>query len=175
LKSFPRKDFALIAAMSQQHIRIDYEEFESASELNEDDRQLLVNARVATRNAYAPYSNFHVGAAARLGNGELITGSNQENASFPAGLCAERVMLSAISSLYPQMSIAVIAVSYEQPGAESLEPIAPCGICRQTLQEYEFRTKQPIRLILSAMNGKVIIFSSVSDLLPLAFTKQAMQ
>jgi len=160
--------------MSQHHIRIDYEEFGSASELNEDDRALLVKAREATRNAYAPYSNFHVGAAARLANGEIVTGSNQENASFPAGLCAERVMLSAISSLYPNMSIPVMAISYEQPGTQSLEPIAPCGICRQTLQEYEFRSKQPIRLILSAMQGRVVVFSSVSDLLPMAFSKQAM-
>ena len=160
--------------MSQHHIRIDYEEFQSASELNEDDRVVLVKAREATRNAYAPYSNFHVGAAARLANGEIVTGSNQENASFPAGLCAERVMLSAISSLYPHMSIPVIAISYEQPGTQSLEPIAPCGICRQTLQEYEFRSKQPIRLILSAMEGRVMVFSSVSDLLPMAFSKKAM-
>ena len=74
--------------MSQHHIRIDYEEFGSASELNEDDRALLVKAREATRDAYAPYSNFHVGAAARLVNGEIVTGSKPGNASFPAGLCA---------------------------------------------------------------------------------------
>jgi cytidine deaminase len=160
--------------MSQYQIRIDYVEFQSSSELNEDDRVLLEKARAATSNAYAPYSQFHVGAAARLANGEIITGSNQENASFPAGLCAERVMLSAISSLYPQIAIPVMAVSYDQPGTQSTEPIAPCGLCRQTLQEYEFRSKQPIRLILSGMNGKVMIFSSVSDLLPLAFTKEAM-
>lgn len=149
-------------------------EFGSSSELNEDDRVLLEKARTATSNAYAPYSKFQVGAAALLANGEIITGSNQENASFPAGLCAERVMLSAISSLYPQIAIPVMAISYVQPGAQSNEPIAPCGLCRQTLQEYEFRSKQPIRLILSAMGGKVIIFSSVSDLLPLAFTKESM-
>jgi cytidine deaminase len=160
--------------MSQHQIRIDFVEYQSSSELNEDDRVLLENARAATSNAYAPYSKFHVGAAARLANGEIITGSNQENASFPAGLCAERVMLSAISSLYPQIAIPVMAVSYDQPGTQSTEPIAPCGLCRQTLQEYEFRSNQPIRLILSGMNGKVMIFSSVSDLLPLAFTKEAM-
>ena len=160
--------------MSQHQIRIDFVEFQSSSELNEDDRVLLEKARAATSDAYAPYSKFHVGAAARLANGEIITGSNQENASFPAGMCAERVMLSAISSLYPQIAIPVMAVSYDQPGAQSTEPIAPCGLCRQTLQEYELRSKQPIRLILSGMNGKVMIFSSVSDLLPLAFTKEAM-
>lgn len=160
--------------MSQHQIRIDFVEFQSSSELSEDDRVLLEKARAATSDAYAPYSKFHVGAAARLANGEIITGSNQENASFPAGMCAERVMLSAISSLYPQIAIPVMAVSYDQPGAQSTEPIAPCGLCRQTLQEYELRSKQPIRLILSGMNGKVMIFSSVSDLLPLAFTKEAM-
>ena len=160
--------------MSQRQIQIEYEEFGSSSDLNEQDRILVETARAATRNAYAPYSKFQVGAAARLVNNEVVTGSNQENASFPAGLCAERVMLSAISSVYPQIAISAIAISYEQPGAQSNEPIAPCGLCRQTLQEYEFRSKQPIRLILSAMGGKVIIFTSVSDLLPLAFTKESM-
>ncbi|HSB91848.1 MAG TPA: cytidine deaminase [Flavitalea sp.] len=161
--------------MSHQHIRIDFETFASSSELNAEDQIVLDKARSATGNAYAPYSNFQVGAAARLLNGEVVTGSNQENAAFPAGLCAERVMLSAISSLYPEIAIAVIAVSYQQPGSQSVEPIAPCGVCRQTLQEYEFRGKQPIRLILSGMEGKVVVFSSVSELLPFAFTKQAMK
>ena len=168
-------DYILKPAMSQRQIRIDYEEHESMSSLHEDDRQLLAKAREATRNAYAPYSNFHVGAAARLSNGEIISGSNQENAAFPAGICAERVMLSAISSLYPQMPITAIAVSYDRAGAECTEPIAPCGLCRQSLQEYEFRSKQRIRLILSGMDGRVLVFSSTSDLLPLAFSSEAIK
>jgi cytidine deaminase len=118
--------------MIQRHIQIDYEEYESVSTLNHDDRQLLEKAREATGHAYAPYSNFHVGAAARLSNGEIMTGSNQENASFPAGICAERVLLSAASSLYPYVDITAMAVSYNQPEERSKEPIAPCGICRQT-------------------------------------------
>ena len=161
--------------MIQRQIQIDYEEYESDSGLNHDDRLLLERARGATGHAYAPYSNFHVGAAARLSNGEIVTGSNQENASFPAGLCAERVLLSTVSSLYPQLTISAMAVSYDQPEERSKEPIAPCGICRQTLQEYEFRNRQPIRLILSGMEGKVFIFSSATNLLPLAFSKEAMK
>jgi len=161
--------------MIHRQIQIDFEEYESDSALNPDDRQLLEKAREATGHAYAPYSNFHVGAAARLSNGEIMTGSNQENASFPAGLCAERVLLSAVSSMYPQMDITAIAVSYDQPEERSNEPIAPCGVCRQSLQEYEFRNRQSIRLILSGMEGKVIIFSSASNLLPLAFSKEVMK
>ena len=156
--------------MSQHHIRIDYEEFQSASELNEDDRVVLVKAREATRNAYAPYSNFHVGAAARLANGEIVTGSNQENASFPAGLCAERVLLSSASSLYPKVPIESIAISYRSSLVESDHPITPCGICRQSLQEYEERLHHPIRLILGGMKGKIFIIPKASMLLPLSFT-----
>lgn len=161
--------------MNQRQIRIDYQEYASASGLDQADRELLEKARQATSHAYAPYSNFHVGAAARLENGEIVCGSNQENASFPAGVCAERVMLSAISALYPGIAITEMAVSYDQAGQKSEEPVAPCGLCRQTIQEYEFRMKQPIRLILSAMHGRVMIFSSASQLLPLAFNQEAMR
>src|SRR5215210_4224794 len=122
--------------------------YELANELKPEDASLLNQARDITSTAYAPYSQFHVGAVARMTSGELISGTNQENASYPIGLCAERVLLSAASSVYPNTPIDTIAISYHNMHGESDHPVAPCGICRQSLQEYEERMNHPIRLIL---------------------------
>jgi cytidine deaminase len=147
-----------------------YEVYDSAKELNEADAWLLNEAREVTQSAYAPYSNFQVGAVAKLVNGEIVAGSNQENASFPAGLCAERVLLASASSLYPRIPIDTIAVSYYKENGESNHPVAPCGICRQSLLEYEKKWNQPIRLILGGMEGKVFIIKDAASLLPLSFS-----
>jgi cytidine deaminase len=101
-------------------------------------------------------------------------GSNQENASFPAGICAERVLLSSISSRHPNIPIKVIAISYKSDEVKSDHPVAPCGICRQTLQEYEQRLRQPIRLILGGESGKIIVIEKASQLLPLGFTSDEL-
>lgn len=161
--------------MNTVRLSIEYQQFDSAAELGALDQAVLEKARAAIGKAYAPYSRFNVGAAALLANNEWVEGSNQENASFPAGLCAERVLLSTLSSLYPSTAISTMAISYQQPGGISTAPIAPCGICRQTLQEYENRMGQPIRLILAGMQGQVLVFASASDLLPMAFSKNAMK
>jgi len=145
--------------------------YKGAEELNEEDASLLSKAQAATGNAYAPYSDFLVGAAARMANGAFITGTNQENASYPIGICAERVLLSTASSIYPNIPIAAIAVSYNNLHGKSDHPIAPCGICRQSLQEYEERMNLPIRLILGGREGEIYILERASVLLPLAFTK----
>src|SRR4051812_3813516 len=123
--------------MQKEAYEFTYEVYSSIDELNNEDRSLLEKAMEITANAYAPYSNFQVGAAARLQNGKLVTGSNQENASFPAGLCAERVLLAAAASLYPNAPIETIALSYRSESVQSNHPISPCGICRQSLQEFE--------------------------------------
>lgn len=146
-----------------------YSSYDSINELPEHLQHLLEKAKEVTKHAYAPYSRFHVGAAARLVNGETITGTNQENASFPVGLCAERVLLSAISSQHPDVPIESIAISYASAHQKSDHPIAPCGICRQTLLEYEIRLKSHIQLVLAGFTGKVYVLDSVSTLLPLAF------
>lgn len=161
--------------MKTNQITISYEEYESAEQLSAADRQLLELARRATADAYAPYSGFQVGAAARLMNGEMIKGSNQENASFPAGICAERVLTSSVSSMFPGVTIEVMAVSYHQDGRVTDSPVAPCGICRQTLQELESRSGRPIRLILGGMSGRVIILPGTSALLPFAFSGADMK
>jgi cytidine deaminase len=146
-----------------------FEVYNSSSELQEDDRELLTSAQQATVSSYAPYSLFRVGAAARMANGKVISGGNQENASFPAGLCAEGVVLAVASSAFPGVAIETMAISYEAGNNTSDNPIAPCGICRQSMQEFKQRTGKPIRLILGSKNGKVIIVPDASYLLPFAF------
>jgi cytidine deaminase len=160
--------------MKEQKFEFSFEVYDSVDELSEQDKQLLHEARNVTQQAYAPYSNFHVGAAAKLINGKILTGSNQENASFSVGICAERVLLGAVSSLHPNIAIETMAVSYQNKNGKSDHPISPCGMCRQALQEFEGRTKKPIRLILGGMEGKVFIIDSSSFLLPLAFTNEEL-
>jgi cytidine deaminase len=159
----------------RKEIHFFYEEYASDRELPPEDAALLVTARTATGNAYAPYSHFHVGAAACLVNGEIITGVNQENASFPAGICAERTLLSVAASQFPGIPIEALAISYHNENGVSDRPIAPCGICRQSLQEFEQRTGQPIRLILGGETGKVFVLPRAGSLLPLAFTSEELR
>ena len=160
--------------MKESKIEISYKVFDDISELSTQDAWLLNEARDVTKQAYAPYSNFYVGAAAKLVNGEIVAGTNQENASYPVGLCAERVLLASASTLYPEIAIETMAISYHSGNGDSNKPIAPCGMCRQSLQEYEIRVKQPIRLILGGLEGRIFIFEKASQLLPLGFTSESM-
>src|SRR6187399_1549294 len=160
--------------MIRRSYQFEYEIYDSIDELSEEDAWLLSEAREVTMNAYAPYSNFFVGAVAKLVNGEIVAGSNQENASFPVGLCAERVLLASASTLYPEVAIETMAISYHSGNGNSNQPIAPCGMCRQSLQEYEMRVKKPIRLILAGFEGKIFVFEKASQLLPLGFTSEDM-
>jgi cytidine deaminase len=147
----------------------EYETFADASALSKADQDLLEAARKATATAFAPYSNFKVGAAAKLNSGEIIVGSNQESASYPVGICAERTLLNSIGSQYPSASIQTLAVSYEPVGKASNEPLSPCGMCRQSILDFENRYQAPIRVILAGLEGEVMVFKSGSDLLPFGF------
>jgi cytidine deaminase len=155
--------------MQENTFEFQYEVYNNSTELNEQDAWLLNEARAVTENAYAPYSQFHVGAVAVLENGDIVIGTNQENASFPVGICAERVLLGTVATLHPDVAIESIAVSYKSKNVKSDHPISPCGMCRQSLLEYEMRLKKPIRLILSGQKGKVFIIKTASLLLPFAF------
>ncbi|MDB5246209.1 MAG: CMP/dCMP deaminase zinc-binding protein [Segetibacter sp.] len=156
--------------MQKQDFSFSFEVYDSIDELTEQDAWLLSEAREVTQHAYAPYSHFQVGAIARLDNGEIVAGSNQENASFPVGLCAERVLLASAASLFPKVPVDTIAISYHNELGESKHPISPCGMCRQSLLEYESRVDHPIRIILGGLEGKVYIIERASMLLPLSFT-----
>ncbi len=160
--------------MKEQQFKFEYEVYNDISELNKQDADLLAKARTVTKNAYAPYSNFYVGAAARLENNEIISGTNQENASYPVGICAERVLLGNAATLHPGIPIDTIAISYDSKEVKSDHPISPCGMCRQSLLEYETRTDKPIRLILSGQEGKIYIIKTVKFLLPFAFTSDEL-
>jgi cytidine deaminase len=155
--------------MKKEDYRFSYEVYDSIADLNEQDALLLSEARKTTAAAYAPYSNFNVGAVAKLVNGEIVKGTNQENASYPVGICAERSLLSSAASLFPDIAIEAMAISYDNTKGTSSKPISPCGMCRQALVEYETRVKQPIRLILSGQDGAVIIIEKADSLLPFSF------
>ena len=146
-----------------------YELLDNKNSLSVDDQALLDKAKEATKTAYAPYSNFQVGAAARLSNGQIVIGSNQESTSFPVGICAERTLLNSIGSQFPSLSITTMAISYQPRDKNSIEPISPCGMCRQSLLDYENRYGANIKIILSGMSGKVMIIPSAANLLPFGF------
>lgn len=161
--------------MADNKFEFTYSAFNDSSELNIADALLLNEARKVTADAYAPYSNFHVGAVAILENGEKVAGTNQENASYPVGICAERVLLGSTATLFPNVAIKTMAISYNSKEVKSDHPISPCGMCRQALLEYESRTSTPIRIILGGQEGKVFIINSVSNLLPFAFTESELK
>ncbi len=156
--------------MNHKKISFEFEVYDSAEQLSSSDAELLAAAKKVTADAYAPYSQFRVGAVAQLANGLTISGTNQENASYPIGICAERVLLSAASAVYPGIPIQTIAISYHNELGESSHPVSPCGICRQSLVEYQERMKQPIRLILAGEQGNVYIIPDAGLLLPLQFS-----
>ena len=135
--------------MSEHKFEFTYEVYNDITELTNEDADLLIKARAVTKQAYAPYSQFFVGAAASLVNGEMVVGTNQENASYPVGICAERVLLGNAATLFPDIAIDTMAISYDSKEVKSDHPISPWGMCRQSLLEYETRTDKPIRLILA--------------------------
>lgn len=161
--------------MTKIEVPFSVEVYSSSKELNSIDLVLLEQARSVTKSAYAPYSNFNVGAAAQLTGGTVVTATNQENASYPVGICAERVLLSAVASQYSNAGIVTMAISYHNLKGESKRPISPCGVCRQSLAEYEERTHQSIRIILSGMEGEVYIIEKARQLLPLSFSAGDMK
>lgn len=145
------------------------EEYASPSELSAEDQALLERARAVGKNAYAPYSAFHVGAALRLENGEIVVGSNQENVAYPSGLCAERVAIFHAGATHPDVAVTTMAVTCASSKFAVNRPLSPCGACRQVIAEYERKSGKNIRIILSGETGAVYVVSSIKDLLPLSF------
>ena len=143
-------------------------------ELTKADQELVKSAMEATQNSYAPYSKFSVGAAALLGNGVIVKGTNQENAAYPSGICAERTTLFYANSQYPDQPVTTLAIAARTESGFIDMPIPPCGACRQVMLETEKRYKQPMRVLLY---GKKAIYEikSVGDLLPLSFDASAME
>ena len=145
----------------------------SYDEASVSTKKLVDEAKKAIQTSYSPYSGFKVGAAVLLSNGEIVKGSNQENAAYPSGLCAERVTLFAANSGYPDMSVDAIAIAAFHDGGFTNAPCTPCGGCRQVMLEVENRYKNPIRVIMYG-NDKIYEVESVKDLLPLSFGQEAL-
>lgn len=153
--------------MEKTHI-VKYQEC-SLMELGAGDRALLQAAIVAADTAYAPYSNFHVGAALRLDDGTIVRGSNQENIAYPSGLCAERTALFAASAQNPGRAVETLAIVGRDADGR-LVPASPCGACRQVMAEQESRQAGKIRVICYHSDAKILIFEGVETLLPFIFT-----
>jgi len=154
--------------MSNKTISITYKEFLKGEGLDQMDRELLSKAVDAAGSSYAPYSNFNVGAAVRLANGEIISASNQENAAFPSGLCAERVAIFYAHARYPESPIESIAVTASVDGHICEDPTYPCGACRQVMAESEIRAGKPIKIIIGGEKVTQVM-EGVSSFLPFTF------
>lgn len=160
--------------MKQITHSFEYQVFDSDQTLNEMDLTLLRQAKASLPSSYAPYSHYHVGAAVRLENGAIVTGSNQENMSFPAGLCAERVAVFAAASQYPGIAIEALAITASAEAFEVREPVPPCGMCRQAIVEYEMKFQKKIRIILGGASGSVYVIEGMQTLLPLTFIEKSL-
>jgi cytidine deaminase len=160
--------------MKTMKISITYTEYNSIEELNQIDKELVLAAREAAKNAYAPYSKFRVGAAVILESGMIISGANVENAAFPSGICAERSALSYSASNYPADKPVTIAIAAFNEKGLTKNPVSPCGNCRQVIAEEEFRNNNNIRVILSG-ETKLQIIEKGGDLLPLQFNRNSLK
>ena len=154
--------------MTSKEIKIAYQEYDSTAQLNPSDRELAEAAIEATAGSYAPYSKFNVGAAVRLDSGLIIKGSNQENAAYPSGICAERTAMFYASSTYPENAITSIAIAAGQDGVLCDIPVSPCGACRQVMAQYQLKGGQHMSILLVG-GSRIWKFEKVDDLLPLIF------
>ena len=139
-----------------------------------DVQSLMQQAIEIRKKAYAPYSHFRVGAALLLDNGKIVLGSNQENAAYPSGLCAERVAIYQAGAVYPEAKIVMIAISAASDSNPTLTPIPPCGSCRQSIAEYEFKQDIPIEIYFMGESGEVYRSNSINNLLPLSFNSNSL-
>jgi len=155
--------------MKKRKQEFEYTLFDSGEGLSSENKSLMGIAIAARKGAYAPYSKFKVGAAVLLENGKTVIGSNQENASYPAGVCAERVAMMYAGAKYPDFEIKAIAISATSENHQVDKPVSSCGICRQTMAEYEQKQKGPIEILMMGETGAIIKCDSTLDLIPFAF------
>ena len=159
-----------ISSATRRQLSLAYHEFAGPEQLSADERRTWEAARAATEFSYAPYSHFHVGAALLLADGSLFQGANQENAAYPSGLCAERTALFGLAGSRPTPPRLVGMAVAARPAAEAFGPALPCGACRQVMLEYELRQGAPIWLLLPSVQGTVLRFERLADLLPFHFS-----
>ncbi len=160
--------------MNKREIKSILIDYNSLAELEEEQQELIKKAKEAAINAYAPYSQFEVGAAVLLENGEIIQGNNQENAAYPSGLCAERVAIFYANSKYPNVAIKSIAVTANTKDGFIKDPIPPCGSCLQVMLETEKRLNKDIQVILFGEN-KITVAENINQFLPINFNKEMLK
>lgn len=160
--------------MKKKALEIEFTQYGGLEELSSEEQELIRQAIGMTRHSYAPYSHFFVGAALRLANGHIITGSNQENAAYPSGLCAERTALFYANSRYPDQAVTTLAIAAANANGLTENPISPCGACRQVMRESEIRYRQPIRILLYGTQ-KIYCINQIRDLLPFSFTEESLK
>lgn len=153
----------------EKNISITYHSISGYGQLDETEKKLYDAAKSIRDKAYAVYSNFSVGCAVLLENGEIITGNNQENAAFPSGLCAERTAIFWIGANFPDMKIKKLFVIGAPKDAVSSTPIPPCGACRQSILEYEAKQEENIEIYFASLDGEILKTESIRDLLPFSF------
>ena len=146
--------------------------FDTLKELPEDVQNLMAQAVEIRKKAYAPYSQFRVGAALLLDNRKIVLGSNQENAAYPSGLCAERVAIFHAGSVYPEAKILKMAITAASDTNQTQAPIPPCGSCRQSIAEYEIKQETPIEIYFMGEIGMIYQSASLKNLLPFMFDKK---
>ena len=154
--------------MTNKEIKIAYQEYEQVDQLYPQDRQLAQAAIEAIAGSYAPYSNFNVGAAVLLDDGQVVKGANQENAAYPSGLCAERTALFYAGANMPDKAVVAIAIAAGQNGELCSRPVTPCGACRQVMAQYQLKGGKPMTIILVGKD-RIWRFSKVEDILPFIF------
>ncbi len=157
--------------MKKITISTEFNVFESIEQLPEEIKILMEEAIAIRKKAYAPYLKFRVGAAILLDNGKTVLGSNQENAAYPSGLCAERVAIFQAGAIYPNAKILKLAISATSDAKPVTAPIPPCGSCRQSIAEYEFKQNTPIEIYFMGESGEIYKSDSLTNLLPLVFDK----
>ena len=157
--------------MKKIEIKTSFTVFQSVEELPQEIQSLMQQAIAVRKNAYAPYSKFKVGTALLLDNGKVVLGSNQENAAYPSGLCAERVAIFQSGAIYPDAKIIKMAISAASDTNQTTTPIPPCGSCRQSIYEYEFKQNTPIAIYFMGVSGEIYKSDSIKNLLPLSFDK----
>lgn len=161
--------------MPNNTLTISYHEYSSFDDLDTIDQDLCKEAIKAMATSHSPYSGFRVGTAVKLESGKIVYGSNQENAAYPSGLCAERVALFTIGSSYPDEKIISIAITAHTDNFEITEPVTSCGACLQVMAEYEKKQSYPIEVLFYCQNGSIIKTKGIKSLLPFAFAETRLK
>jgi cytidine deaminase len=160
--------------MTEQNFTISYQHYDSISQLDEADRLLCLRAEEALKTSYSPYSKFRVGTAIQLEDGDIFSGSNQENVAYPSGLCAERVALFTIGATKPKAVIKAMAITAHTDAFTIDKPVTSCGACLQVMAEFEQRQESEIEVLFYCLNGEILKVKGVQSLLPFAFVEKRL-